>query len=457
MIKYFVLHIILIIYVLLVDKASLLNQIGYIYLIQYSLFIVYIFKIKKENRIYYFLKPSILILSYICLSFGLGAIYLNNGYGLLERYINIYHSIVNFKAVNIFYLLCNLVVFYTSQLLRLNKYLLCKIENQNSNHGFNDIHLVNKSGLIISIIIFIFFNLYELNLNALGGSGSFSYVPKLVSTIYIFIYFSNRKYRFRFFVYTLIVLSFLLTNFGSKREIIYVLLLIVYIENYWNPVSFSLNLKSVTYTIVLLLSFIILILISSVKRGYGNYDTKGLVETVNATFYYVNSDIFLDALGENFEINYVYGNAINAADIYFNGTQETLYGLTYAKALFIFIPRSAFGYKPPSMLQLYTPRVTNAQFESNPVLYYAELLWNFGLLFFLGLVLITVLLEYIYKKMLLGFSHNKINIMIISCLFLYSTIIQFIRGSGLDLYLLYYLVSIPFIVIIYYINKIKIT
>ncbi|WP_449437253.1 hypothetical protein [Pedobacter steynii] len=165
-------------------------------------------------------------------------------------------------------------------------------------------------------------------------------MPKLVFAIFIVMYVSSNKLKLRFIWYSVVLLSFAVSSFNSKREIIFILILVLFIENIWNPIKFKLNFKSAILILVAGTTFIFFILTSSIMRGYGNYNPRNTYEAISYVGDYAKSDIFLDAVGENFELNYVYGNAINSADLIFSGKQDYLYGTTFLKAfLFHFLER----------------------------------------------------------------------------------------------------------------------
>lgn len=435
--------------VFLLESSTLRSVVGYLYLGQYLSFILLTNKANVQKKLTPYLKPSFLIVTYICLYFGLGSLYLNAGHGLFREMVFIYESATNFALINVFFLLCNEIVF------EIGKRVQKKYNNQVVNRRILSSR-INIVTVCLSVVTFILFSAVELDFAFLGGQGSFSYIPKLVSAIFLLLYLSFNRIRLRYIYYLILLLAFAYTSFESKREIIFVFILIVYIENLYNQISFKINLKSFLIGFAGVSVFTFFILISSINRGYGGYNPNNIFDAIEYVPDYVSSDIFLDALGDNFELNVVYGNALNSADIYLSGKQETLYGESFFKAIFAPIPRTVFDYKPRSMIQIYSPMVNDGHSVdvSYPVIIYSELLWNFGLFSLLGLVFLIYIIEISYQEGLRKIKNNILNNSTVLGLTFYAIFMQFIRGSGLDLLLIYLCLAFLFIAVIMFINRI---
>ena len=118
-----------------------------------------------------------------------------------------------------------------------------------------------------------------------------------------------------------------------------------------------------------------------------------------------------------------------------------------------------FSSKPRSMLDIYASTVSPI-YRSNaggsyPIVVYSELFWNFHLL---GLPLLFLLFRYFNQKYIYVLKKTMINELSVKSVFyisLYVTLIQFIRGSGIELWLLYALVAIPINWFLTLINKIS--
>lgn len=426
------------------DDDFVYNSMGYIYLMQYAFMFLKIYK-KFDKNILIFFSPSFLTLSYICLTFGFGALYLSGYHGRIYSFVEIYYKIANFRGVNIFFLICNFIVFqiYIYN-LKVNKYIF-NVKPQKE--------ILNLPIVIVSLILIILFSFIDFDLSFLGGTGSASIVPKFISSIALCLFLSSRKISFRFLVYVVILATFLITNFQSKREIIFLMVSIIFIELLYNPIKISFSMKNVIFGIFGIFIFFNIIVVSSIMRGYGSYEVENASDAIYKVPEYIQSEFFVDLIGENFEINYSYGNALNATDIIIETNQDILYGETFLKALFLVIPRSVVE-KPRSMIQIYSPMINQGSDEVQPVIIYTELLWNFGYFFFIPLIIIFALFEKMYYSMIKRLQRREMSIILFLFIYCYSIFMQFVRGSGLDLLFLYLLLSLPFILLLNLVKKI---
>ena len=229
------------------------------------------------------------------------------------------------------------------------------------------------------------------------------------------------------------------------------------IENIYNPIIIKLNFKTSLKIIFSASIFLFFILASSIHRGYGDFNTKNILDAIKFIPDYAATDIFVDAAGENLELNFVYTNAINATDLFITGEQELLYGETFIKALFVPIPRSLFGYKPRALIKIYSPKVDipGVKEVTSPVVVYVEFFWNFGLLFFVFLFIMIYYMDKIHFYAIRRIKEKGLSFYTLLIVFWYTINIQFIRGSGLDLLFLYIIVGIPFAYVLIKFNKLK--
>lgn len=191
-------------------------------------------------------------------------------------------------------------------------------------------------------------------------------------------------------------------------------------------------------------------------RGYGNFNVDN---PFKATFYigkYLSSSNIKNTLTANFELSTAYGNTSNAIDYVYKGEADHLYGYTFTKFLFIPIPRDVFPDKPRSMIDIYTTKFApfyRDQGGSLPVGLYGESFWNFNLLSVLFIYLMFLLFNNIYYRAVLSVAKSRFKYNEIFIIYLYITLIMFVRGSGLDLWILYPLISIPLIIILNYMDN----
>ncbi|WP_315055206.1 hypothetical protein [Chryseobacterium indoltheticum] len=420
------------------DDKTCREVMGYLYIIQYISFISYIYyATDKKINIKYFFTPTFLTLSYVSLTFGFAALYLNAELGFLTKFVTIYKNSPSFKLVNFYFLICNFILFFIYfKNFKKNKFLINKFQiNRN---------LIKKNTFIVAFIVFFLFSFIQLDASIFGGNGDLSFVPKFLSCIVITFYLSAKRFKYRLLVYGLLLCVFLASNFDSKREIMFLLIAILYVEFLLNDLHINLSIKNILFFILGGSLFMSIIIVASIFRGYGSFKVNTIYDAFVLIPEYIKSDFFLDAIGENLELNYSYGNALNAADLFLEGKTRLLYGETVAKALFVPLPKSIFEYKPRSIVEIYSPLINNGTGEIQPVVIYSEFLWNFSIIFFIPLYMFFWFSEKIYKDILFQVKKNRLSLLLLLELFYITTILQFVRGSGLDLFVVYIIICLPF-------------
>ena len=201
--------------------------------------------------------------------------------------------------------------------------------------------------------------------------------------------------------------------------------------------------------------FTYLIVISSILRGYGGFNVTGIGDANKHVMEYITSSTFKDGAVTNFEVNAVYGNSANAVNYVVTGQEGYLYGSTFMKVFFLPLPRDFIISKPEAMIDIYTRKAEIGLYRSGvsyPTILYSELYWNFWLL---GLLILYPLYFWFNRCYFRAFCNLKlgvVNFFTISVIFFYLIFIQFVRGSGLHLWILYYLVTVPFIFLLIKIN-----
>lgn len=410
----------------------------WLYFIQFVAVIFHLLK-EKMNFIFFF-SPSFITLAYLSLSFGFGHILLANGL-VWDR--EFYHSFKAYESINFitaFILLCNLMVFLAIPFNKLRK----KITSDTPTDGMR----IHKSKILLFFVLLFLLSNLKVNLSFLGGHGDFSYVFKLATAIIIVLLVSNFRGRIRFLYYLLIVLFFVVGHYDSKREFLYLIILILFIEFCKNRLSIKIKLKQFVLFILGVGFIFYIVVIASIMRGYGSFHVNNPLEASSYVFEYLTSDYAISFLGNNFELTYVYSNSTNAIDYVYTGEVDLLYGSTFAKVLFLPVPRRFFANKPSSMIDIYTTKYAPGFREeggSYPIVIYAESFWNFHLLALPFLFLIFYLLNHFYRKTVGYIMNNTISVHSVFLIFMYVTLIQFIRGSGFEIWLIYGLLSVPFI------------
>ena len=163
---------------------------------------------------------------------------------------------------------------------------------------------------------------------------------------------------------------------------------------------------------------------------------------------YMTSEIFVDGITDNLELNYNYGVSITSVDHVLSSLIPYQYGASLIKVLFLPIPRDAVSFKPDSMMQLFTKVYKPEWWDhegSMPVIFSSDMFMNFH---FFGLLPYAIVWIFIDKAFLLFHTTHPRSFVFCSCAFLFITILMFARGSGLEQWLLYYLLTVPFFIVL---------
>ena len=411
-------------------------EFGYLFYLLQLIFLI-INVIKQKNNYIFLLSPTFITYLYINLSFTFGHLVVSRGIEFDLIYFNTFNNYLSVRYVTIVFILFNFFI-----VLGIPKMFLKSIVTSNSKLEFNILKFLLCYGLIILLSFLTF------DLELIGGGSNYAYAIKLGLTIIVGLNVLRLKLLTkRIFLYLLLIIPFLIFNYESKREIIFVLFLFLSLEIFKFKPHVKFNFK--TFTVISLSSiiFISLILVASILRGYGVYKIDNPIDAVKNLPNYINSDIITKGLAINFELSTTYGNSSNAIDYINKGEVNYLYGSTFLKFLFLPIPRKYFPSKPESMVNIYTKKFAPEYHytgSTRPIIIYSEFFWNFGIFGFLLIAIMFNILNRFYYKMLVTLNKNIINPKIIFNLFLYITLVQFIRGAGFELWLVYAIIQFPF-------------
>ncbi len=254
---------------------------------------------------------------------------------------------------------------------------------------------------------------------------------------------ARRRAPYRYLVYAIYLFALVGFDFENKREIAMSLFLMVFLEGYYGWHVLRLTPRTVLRYAAAGLLFLGLILTSSILRGYGQYEVTSVVGAALVLPRYVSSDIFVDGITDNLELNYNYGAAVNAIDMTSRGELPYQLGASLWKVLFLPIPRSKFPWKPESVMQLYTKIYAPTYWASSgslPVIFSSEMYVNFAFFGLLPFALVWMALNGAYVALHRSAARS---FMYYSSIFLVISILNFARGSGLELYVLYYLYAAP--------------
>lgn len=454
-VKLLVFNLIIILFPLILEREVLVLNLYLIFIAQTLTFGIEIYKLSANNKIslYSLLSPSFICVFYISVSFAAGSYTSSRGMGLNGDYLFLPQKMDYFKTISFFFLLTNFLVF---QIFRNNaiKHYTTSISLINAEPKKNH----NLKIFLLIILHLILFN-FSFDWTRLGIGSGFNYPFLVTTSIILFFLIADRKPVIKYSIYALILVLYTKFNFESKREILYILMLIIFFELVHRP-SIKLHLKQISIFASIGLLAVTIIIVSSVYRGYGSVDdATGVVETVSAASQYIGSDIFKDALVENFELNTSFCNAFNSVEMVLQEKIEFQYGLSFLRIFLLPIPASLIPWKPDRIIIIYTSAFAPTYYANGgslPPTFYSEAFINFHYFSILFIIFIFYIFDAIFYFASKRIMKGKLNTLVVLSVFSSITAMQFIRGSSIDLYFIYIMFALPFSLLIIWFTKLKI-
>lgn len=391
--------------------------------------IIGIISINQKKDYWLYFTPNSLIFLYSIISLIFGAWGYANGYVIPKENLLTYESWTHADAS------LTIILLSLATLLAVDKVF----HNRYLGQANREMPRATKWHLLATSILAPFFFL-SVDLSALGGSGDLSLIPKSAFAFVCILYFSKLPTARRWLAYFAIIVSFATFSIHEKRDAIFLIFPMLYLEFLNNGKKISIKLL-LLYTLVGALTMI-LILTMSVARGYGGTgEHSNLISAAPLILTYMNSDMFIAGLLNNIEANYFYFHGLNSINMVLNEPLLISLGSTLIKPIFIFVPRDLVAWKPESIISLYTTAhdpAFRAAGGSLPISIFSELFWNFHLagLAFTGFF--AAIMARLHIFMLNQHRNNRIFLFGFS-LYAYMNIITLSRGSGFDLYFMYVL------------------
>jgi len=387
----------------------------------------------------YMLSPMVILFVYITVNLFIGGWAHFNGYVMSEKQLIAFSEWRNYRVSVIYYILSLAIIYFIDSCYR-NKYADIGVLGVMRGKAALSIRYPFVHVLIAFPFLFIPFEAAWF-----GGDGDLSKVFVLVAFFSIAVYVASNRYKYRskhrMVIYIIMIVLLAIISVNDKREAIFAILPILLIESYYGKWIF--NAKLILYSFLLLLGTFVLILTMSISRGYGSFGDSGLLESFVYVLSYIKSDEFISSLMNNLEFNYVFFHSLNAVEAILNDSDLIEYGSTIVKSLFIAIPRSIFMDKPESIIHLYTNHYSPVLRDlgvSYPVNIISEMFWNFHFFGVIALAVISVAILKVYYLFVTRFSTFTIPIASFG-MFTYMFYLVWVRGSGLDMYLVYVIFS----------------
>lgn len=411
-----------------------------------AFFIVCFYKTYVKRDLFFYFTPGALVLFYTVTSLLLGAFGFSNGTVIPAGNLEFYDGWKNTdKAYSV--ILGSLTILFAFEQLQTSR-TKSYLEYIRANR------LAYSSSVPTALlVIFIPFFFLRLDLSFLGADGDLAVVPRSVFAIFVIYLARKLIFRWRIATYLFLLVLYATFSIDSKREAIFLIFPMIYFEVASRLVTPSLRVMFLS--LVILLVVICLIILMSIARGYGSFDTRGgLLESITYIIEYVRSDLFIASFLNNIEVNYFYFHAINSIELVLQDTSLLSYGSTVFKFLFTFIPRSIMESKPDSIITLYT-EVHSPLFRmeggSWPISVFSEYFWNFYYFSLAFVIVFSYLVTRFGINMLKAVEAGR-SFTLIFLMFCYMEIITFARGSGFDQYFVYMCLA-GFFIFLAYITK----
>ena len=383
--------------------------------------------------------PTFFILFYFLVNLALGSYLVPREFGWNKQFASDLATGTHYQVIVPFLMLSNLLLFeLTRSTLRLvNRHSeRLKIDKLNHTKFLNW-----KDVALAALSLSVFYTA-----NALDIYYAFS-----IQLAVMIVHLTNQRLQgnwLRYLIYLAYLTLLVATDFDNKREIVMAMFLIVFLESSHRNLPLRFNLGGLAALAGLASTFLILVLTASILRGYGDFQVQSAADAFSLIPAYVGSGVFLDGVIDNLELNYFYGCTIASMDLVLDGQIPLQFGDSLLKVLYLPIPRDLFPHKPESALQIFTQTYAPDWWASDgslPVMFASDMFINFHVagLFACGIVWIAVNSAYVqfYRSRHASFEFY-------SCAFLVTTVLQFARGSGIELYVLYFLAAVPFFALV---------
>lgn len=390
-----------------------------IILFVYTLLGAKFFWLRKSLLI--FLSPNSLVFFYTSLSLLFGSIAFSTEAVLVSKNI-IDYSLHLHTDIALSFIMIGMICFPLFEVLKGDQVEVSNMQNR-----------VSFTHVLVVAIIALPFIIADFDFSIVGGSGSLAPYLISLSAAAIVLWATKFKATFRYSIYLLVFLLMVGVSSHDKRIAIFLIFVLAFFEA--RSGALKLNIRGVLISVVGGGVTILAILAMSINRGYGDFvQDVSIIEASGYVMKYINSDIFMAAFFQNIEVSYFYFHYLNAIELIFSGREPLALGSTMIKPLFLFFPRDIIGWKPDSIITLYTI-AHDPGFRSIggswPTNFAAEYFWNFhifGLLIFPIFAKINVIF---YRKLLSdgGKFRPYIYIFMIA---VYMQIVTYARGSGLD-------------------------
>lgn len=370
-------------------------------------FLVVVFSVKDI-----LVKPLGLFVLYLSANYALGALIFENGMIKLDKAGLLFERISTTVPHIVLLLYMGPLLYYSSRI-------------RITTSGFADRSRISR---ILAFVFLLLISLIGFDASLIGGSGDVRIVPFMMCSIVFLSGVDSRKN----FIFNLILVLVLASTFAfeSKREFAFLvyMLLIIYRMRFG-------SIKVGVFKIIgLLFVFIGLIMAFTIFRGYGAYDLNSLRDFVVAMGDLVYNEMSWEFIAGILEIKSSYFYTVYPIASICNETFINWSIFSIIKPLYI-LP-GLFGFERPesfsTMFTIWYNRSFWMDGGSLPPGLIAEYFFVFRLTGVFIASSIVIGIASLFTSMI-----NARGVFVNTGIFGLSFLIFFLRGSGLDLFLIY--------------------
>ncbi len=383
------------------DNATYMPYIYINYLLQ---LLVFGFVVKSEkNQFKTILTPSCLCSLYLITCFIIGDLLLRAGLFIDPSHFAYYSGWSHSQLSTSYYNACFFLAYITKDLSK-----PIRLSTSFSNKPIEPNFLFG----IVSLITMILCLCWGMYFEAEGPTIEFPIIFATLSAICLFYMVKDKPLLFRICVYIAIILLFAVFRFSNKREAIFLIIPILFLESRHIKDSAVITLKNIIISALAIVIVTILIVIMSIQRiDHKNQMTEvvNLMEILYSFSDYLTPDRVMPLLANNFEIDYVYVNSHQSIEFIEEDPSNKTWGMTYIKPLVAPIPRAIMPDKPEAAMILYTKKYDpekQAEGFCLPLSLQAEGYWNFG---YLGGLICVFIIFYLFNSVYLKLYDSIIN------------------------------------------------
>ena len=396
-----------------------------------------------RRNVFFVASPNGLFFLYTTLSLAFGA------WGHANEFVSVSSNLADYKSWQFMHVGLTMLMLSLSIVVAVDARAQPNYEALLVPHNFKPTILP----AVVSLALVPFFFI-PLDLQVLGGDGDLSIIPKTVFAMTFILYAAQFSSIKRWLFYAALILLFASFSIHEKREAIFLMIPMLYLE--WVLYPQRVTFRLFLFIFFSTLSLLFLIVTMSVARGYGGSgEFDSLAAALPNVVAYMDSSTFMSGLLANIEVNYFFFHALNAIEMVMKDANFISFGSTIIKPMMIFIPRDIAQWKPDSIISLYTtahdPNIRSIG-GSWPISLLSEFFWNFYFFAPILTVTLAIILSKLQIALLMAFKRNSF-FKLSFLLFIYLHILTLARGSGIDQFLVYLILGGFFYVAIWIITS----